>query len=575
MDDIAKLALLLHHNPRSYALMIGSGVSRGAHIPTGWDITMKLCAAEELFHEQKRTLNETLDDWYWRIFQKKPDYADFLAKHFDTQHERQQFLEQQLTKVTTPYGIIESAKPSQAHHKIAELVELGLIKVIITTNFDRLLEDAITSRGIPTNVITHGAAIARQQSYKHADVTIIKIHGDYKEVSTLNTPQELSEYDGNMRDLLIDILKDYGCITCGWSSIYDKALRTLFADTKNTRFPRFYLHLPDKEYMKPEELSTTISNTLNAKPLQISNADTLFTDLVDKILALRQIDEQKLSHEMLLNQLRQHLDQRHFSQAFRLFSTQFDYCLAKLNTCQKDVQISPMGKSTNDVQGINGYLQEYVELLTPLLQHVRAYIAWAPVEESMRIIRLLPKLIFPINSISAQFNKGQHPYFPSYLYIHTIIVTALIENKPDLIKQLFVTLDSTNHNEQYERPRYFRDMLDSKIVYDYVTQQTTALYSDAYTLEHCKFLSQKALFCFCLYICSRHKYYFHFDGLSQIVIICNSRATKTIQTHSLSELLNIAPNELDEIVLKFINNVYINACNYDIYDIKHSYYNNF
>lgn len=139
MDTTQKLALALHHNPRSFALLIGSGVSRSSHIRTGWDIALHFCAVEEQFSTDKRQPGESLVDWYKRVTGKDPNCSEFLLKYFDTQHERQQFLEAQLTKVTTPHGLIESAQPAAAHHAIAALVEYGLIKIIITTNFDRLL----------------------------------------------------------------------------------------------------------------------------------------------------------------------------------------------------------------------------------------------------------------------------------------------------------------------------------------------------------------------------------------------------------------------------------------------------
>ena len=34
------LALSLHHSPGDHAILVGSGLSRAAEIPTGWDITL-------------------------------------------------------------------------------------------------------------------------------------------------------------------------------------------------------------------------------------------------------------------------------------------------------------------------------------------------------------------------------------------------------------------------------------------------------------------------------------------------------------------------------------------------------
>ena len=40
IDPALKLATSLHSNPGAYALLLGSGVSNAAGIPTGWEIVL-------------------------------------------------------------------------------------------------------------------------------------------------------------------------------------------------------------------------------------------------------------------------------------------------------------------------------------------------------------------------------------------------------------------------------------------------------------------------------------------------------------------------------------------------------
>ena len=44
--------------------------------------------------------------------------------------------------------------PTAAHHAIAELVHGGYIRVILTTNFDRLMENALRERGIEPTIVS-------------------------------------------------------------------------------------------------------------------------------------------------------------------------------------------------------------------------------------------------------------------------------------------------------------------------------------------------------------------------------------------------------------------------------------
>ena len=41
-DPLTQLAISVHQSPEIYALLLGSGLSRAADIPTGWDITRDL-----------------------------------------------------------------------------------------------------------------------------------------------------------------------------------------------------------------------------------------------------------------------------------------------------------------------------------------------------------------------------------------------------------------------------------------------------------------------------------------------------------------------------------------------------
>jgi hypothetical protein len=132
--------------------LLGSGVSREAGVPTGQQVFW------QAFGELHRLENETRDtpeqdeltSWlqeggraditYSGILELLvPDPAtrrDYLAKHF------------------------EGKEPGVSHHRLAVLAEQKLIRVFVTTNFDRLLEHALQARGIEPVVITSAADLA-------------------------------------------------------------------------------------------------------------------------------------------------------------------------------------------------------------------------------------------------------------------------------------------------------------------------------------------------------------------------------------------------------------------------------
>ena len=84
------LAFSMHANPGVYAVLAGSGVSRAANIPTGWDITLDL--VRKLAALRKETCDPDPERWYWSAFSKEADYSDLLDALCGTAAERQQFV---------------------------------------------------------------------------------------------------------------------------------------------------------------------------------------------------------------------------------------------------------------------------------------------------------------------------------------------------------------------------------------------------------------------------------------------------------------------------------------------------
>ena len=70
IDPQVSLTFALHSNPGAYAMLIGSGVSVGAGIPTGWQVVL------DLISKLARVLDEDPGDdvagWYQERFGQEP-----------------------------------------------------------------------------------------------------------------------------------------------------------------------------------------------------------------------------------------------------------------------------------------------------------------------------------------------------------------------------------------------------------------------------------------------------------------------------------------------------------------------
>ena len=170
------LAFSMHANPGVYAVLAGSGVSRAAKIPTGWEITLDL--VQKLAALRKETCDPDPDQWYRNTFGKEAEYSELLDALCRTAAERQQLLRGYIEPSADDRE--EGAKqPTAGHRAIAVLAAEGFIRVILTTNFDRLIETALDDAGVTPIVLTTPDQLQGALPLVHTHCCVVKLHGDY------------------------------------------------------------------------------------------------------------------------------------------------------------------------------------------------------------------------------------------------------------------------------------------------------------------------------------------------------------------------------------------------------------
>src|SRR3954447_7591842 len=130
-DRLLTLAFALESNPAAYALLVGAGLSKGAGLPSAWDVITSLTA--QLAQLRGQSPADPVE-WYETTYGEKASYDLVLKRLAPAAFERQPLLRKQFE---TSEG--SSGTPSPAHHAIADLVHLGAVNVVVTLNFDRLI----------------------------------------------------------------------------------------------------------------------------------------------------------------------------------------------------------------------------------------------------------------------------------------------------------------------------------------------------------------------------------------------------------------------------------------------------
>jgi len=279
-DAIIKLAFTIYSSPGVYALLLGSGISRDARIPTGWEITLDLIGKIATIEKAKP---KDLEKWYQGRYHESPNYTNLLKKLTRTSTERANLLRSYF-EPTMEEREENLKSPTPAHRCIAKLIKYGYIRMILTTNFDRLLEKALLEADITPTIISTEDEMKGAMPFAHNNCTIIKLHGDYKDTRIKNTPEELAKYPKKVDKYLDRVLDEFGLIICGWSAEYDIALRGALYRRKNRRFSTYWT-VKGKLYGEANKLS----NHLIAEQIPIESANKFFTQLLEKIEALKDI----------------------------------------------------------------------------------------------------------------------------------------------------------------------------------------------------------------------------------------------------------------------------------------------
>jgi hypothetical protein len=303
IDPLISLAHAIYSNKGVYAFLLGSGLSTSAGIPTGWQITLELIRRVAAAEGVKDDLaGEAAAAWFRSEKGGEPDYSGLLDGLAATPDERRAILDGFI--VPTTEEIAAGTKvPTAAHHALARLVVGGWVRVIVTTNFDRLMETALREVGVEPTVIASADDALGAVPLTHAGCVIVKLHGDYLDTRIRNTAAELAAYPDDLSRYLDRILDEFGLIVVGWSAEWDIALRDAIARCPSRRFTTWWTtrsHLGDH--------AKQIVAQRGAQVIVINDADHFLTALEQKVLAIAEVDRpHPLSAKVAVAELKRYL----------------------------------------------------------------------------------------------------------------------------------------------------------------------------------------------------------------------------------------------------------------------------
>jgi len=234
MNPIIRLAASALPGEKKYILFAGAGVSKDAGVPTAWDVmiqTAGLLYAESVKNGEKDP-NINLESWFQSSQYGQMSYAELMEQLHPNYPDQQSFLNQALG--THPVG--------EVHKLIAELARRGIIRAIVTTNFDDYLEKALEEVKIRAQVISNDDDLTHCEPLIHCkDFRVYKPHGTLGRGAIRNTPKDLENLSPHMENELIRVLSEHGVIVLGYSG-RDNGIIKVFNRRNHSYYPLFWVN---------------------------------------------------------------------------------------------------------------------------------------------------------------------------------------------------------------------------------------------------------------------------------------------------------------------------------------------
>lgn len=232
IDPLVRLAANAEPGSKRFVLLAGAGVSRDSGHPTAWDLL--LATAEHLRAAEDSGSTTPIAEWFQASRYAAMPYAAMIEAVHPHAGEQRAFLDKHL-----PHR-----PPGRAQHLIAELAKRGILKAVVTPNFDDLLELGAAAANLPYEVIDNERGFADCTPLAHA--SRLRVYHPHGKLGGLlrNTPREVEELPAPIASELTRVFEDHAVIVLGYGGNEAGLMKALAARRRNI-YPVYWLHKED------------------------------------------------------------------------------------------------------------------------------------------------------------------------------------------------------------------------------------------------------------------------------------------------------------------------------------------
>lgn len=222
---------------------------------------------------------------YYEDNYKNETYSEIIGSLFPSPEEQRAFLKEQFNGKT--FG--------ESHKLIAKWVKEGLIRFIITTNFDTLIEQALDEAGLrgQYTVISNGEDVLTSKPWNNVEYCrVYKIHGTIAQGRLRNTEKDLLQLNEDLQRDFSDIMERHGVIVVGYAgNKEDKAVIDTFRKRKFKGYTLYWcIHKTCSD-----EIRELVNEKQEGRFIEITSASDFLEEVLVRVTLIR--DEKELTSE--------------------------------------------------------------------------------------------------------------------------------------------------------------------------------------------------------------------------------------------------------------------------------------
>jgi hypothetical protein len=277
--------------------LFGAGSSATAGIATAnemlWEFKRAVyCSMEKVSIKKCGDLSDErtkyqIQNYLKRVIPNCPEpwaedeYSFFFEQAYAKEADRRAYLDSK----------IKGASPSFGHEALGILMKLGLVRLIWTTNFDRVVEDvAVRALGSTSKIVA--------PSLDHSDLGLeaineerwpvyMKMHGDFQSRRLKNTSHELANQDSKMRQAMQECCRRSGLAVVGYSGRDNSVMESLEGALAPGAFPGGLFWFRRSSKGTYPRVTTFIEKAkelgIESDFIETESFDELFGDIVNQV----------------------------------------------------------------------------------------------------------------------------------------------------------------------------------------------------------------------------------------------------------------------------------------------------